>query len=61
MQLDYPQPMALDSRTPTPIDLWVLLAIIGVVLGSAALIAALAGPGSDTAGVHLALGKVCIL
>ena len=61
MQLDYPPAMAFDSRTPGPMDLWLLLAIIGVVLGSAALIAALAGPGSDIAGVHLALGKVCIL
>ena len=58
MQLDYPQ--ALDPR-PEGATLWLVLAMIGIALGSAALIAALAGSGTELAGAHLALRRVCLL
>ena len=51
----------LDSRPEGPVALWLLLAMIGVALGSAALITALAAAGTELAGVHYALQKVCIL
>ena len=50
-----------DSRAEGPIALWLLLAMIGIALGSAALIAALASSGTELAGAHYALQKVCIL
>ena len=61
MHYDYPQHWVLDPGPRGPVALWMLLALIGVFLGSAALIAALAGSGPDLAGAHLALSKVCIL
>ena len=61
MQLDYSHDSALDPRPRGPVALWLLLAIIGVVLGSAALVAALAGSGTELAGAHYALQKLCIL
>ena len=59
MQPEYPRHIALDTGDPVP--LWLLLAVAGVVLGSAALVAALAGPTAEIAGIHYALQKVCIL
>ena len=50
-----------DSRADGPVALWLLLAMIGIALGSAALIAALASSGTEVAGAHFALQKVCIL
>jgi hypothetical protein len=41
--------------------LWLLLAMLGVVLGTAAVVAALAGAGTELAGVHFALRKVSLL
>ena len=61
MFYDYPHHPALDAAPRGPVALWMLLALIGVILGSAALVAALAGSGPDLAGAHLALRKVCIL
>ena len=53
------------QRDPYPPELplapWVLLALIGVVLVAAALAAALSGSGTELAGAHFALKKVCVL
>ena len=60
MQRDMQQ-ILLDAGPRGPVPLWLLLAMIGVVLGSAALVAALAGSTTELAGIHYALKKVCIL
>ena len=55
------QPMAFDARPRGAAPLWLLLAMAGVALGSVALVAALAGSGTELAGFHFALRKVSIL
>ena len=59
MQCDLQQ--TLDPRPDGLPALWLLLAMIGVALGSAALVAALASSGTEIAGAHYALQRACIL
>lgn len=61
MHRDYPQDTAFDPRQGGPLPLWLMLAIVGVVLGSAALVAALAGSGAEVDATHFVLRKVSIL
>jgi hypothetical protein len=51
----------LPMASAGPVPLWLLLVIAGVALGSAALVAAVAGSATELAGVHFALQKVSIL